>query len=421
MTVPQKVQRGQEWKPSASAHNAFVDTSEYVEELRRSGGAGVGRAGSGTNVVQVRNDSGVDRDRVDVLGIDGPVIDPADNLPAFKNGIVLKGVTPSEPTHEGCFVVLLQPLADGRIGWGMVSGVTVAKVDYTESTGRCAEVKDGDAGSLRAVPSGSAFILWPRSGTGVEWAVILLAPGRIRHFLFELKTDLEKRTLRSGPAETATAYLIDPETLDTNLDVTFTVVDDIGDRYGTGRDNTLETIDGARGKAIQLPGDEHKYIYDLECYFPPPTTTTTEEPTTTTSGDPTTTTSGDPTTTPEPTTTTTLEPPTTTTGGPTTSTTEGPSTTTTFEPPTTTTPGGPSTTTTLESSTSTTPEPTTTTTPESSTTTTDCGDYGCDWECLGGSWWKMGDYCQGACACDPPPAEDCDLEGKQLSTQCHAP
>ena len=412
MTAPQKVQSGQPWQPSATAHNAFVDTYQYVEELRRSGGAGVGRAGSGTNVVQVRNDSGVDRDRFDVLGIAGPVIDPADNLPVFKNGIVLKGVVPvlpagqgtttttgdptttttGEPTtttsapgatsHEGCFVLLLQPLAAGAIGWAMVSGVCVAKVDYTESTGRCAEIKDGDAGSLRACPSGSAFVLWPASGTGVQWAVVLLAPGRIRHFLFELKTDL-------AMGGDATAYLRDFETLERNEDVTFTVIDDIGDRYGTGADRMQEDDHGAYGKAIQLPGSEHKYVYDLECYFPSnttttpePTTTTTGEPTTTTSGEPTTTTSGDP--------TTTTEEPTTTTSGDPTTTTSGDPTTTTEEPPTTTT-----------------EEPPTTTTEEPTTTTTDpCEGQTCEWECVEGyggwGWAYRGGNCNMGCGCDAP-------------------
>jgi len=296
MTSPKKVQAGQEWQPSASAHNALVDAYQYVEQLRRSGGAGVGRSTWGTNVVQVGNDSGVDRDRFDVLGIHGPVIDPADNLPAFKNGVVLRGVLPRWPgeagttsttpapeaivSHEGCFVVLLQPLAAGAIGWAMISGVTVAKVDYTDSTGRCAEVKDGDAGSLRACPSGSAFILWPATGSGIEWAVILLAPGRIRHFLFELKTSLDE----GGTAE---AYLRDPDTLETDEDVVFTVTDDIGDRYGGGRDDCPgPSGEGAYGKAIQLPGDSHKYVYDLHCPWtcPTTTTTTTEAPTTTTAG-----------------------------------------------------------------------------------------------------------------------------------------
>jgi hypothetical protein len=174
MPSPERVRSGEPWQPSATTHNAFVDAWEYVEQLRRSGGAGTGRSVWGTNVVQVKNASGGDRDRFDVLGVDGPVISPADNLPAFKNRVVLNGVTPARPTHEGRFVVLLQPLQSGAIGWASVAGVTVAKVDFTAGVYSFADVKDGDAASLEAAPAGAARILWPTTGSGVEWAVVRL-------------------------------------------------------------------------------------------------------------------------------------------------------------------------------------------------------------------------------------------------------
>ena len=50
-----------------------------------------------------------------MLGIDSPVISPTDNETEFKNTVALSCVAPTS-SHAGKFVVLLEPLADGRMG-----------------------------------------------------------------------------------------------------------------------------------------------------------------------------------------------------------------------------------------------------------------------------------------------------------------
>lgn len=43
---------------------------------------------------------------------------PSDNKDGFKNQAVLAGVTSAADDHAGRFVILLEPLADGKIGRG---------------------------------------------------------------------------------------------------------------------------------------------------------------------------------------------------------------------------------------------------------------------------------------------------------------
>lgn len=178
MAAPQKVRAGETWQPSASDHNAFVGAWQYVQRMLRSGGARVGRNAWGTGIVSMRNSSGADRDRFDVLGIDAPTITPSDNLAQFQGQICLDGVTPTLG-HMGRFAVLLEPVKAGRITpWAMVAGVTVAKVNFRPAGDhQFCEAAGGEAGALETLAGGSARLLWPTTGSGVEWSVIRLCDG----------------------------------------------------------------------------------------------------------------------------------------------------------------------------------------------------------------------------------------------------
>ena len=78
-----KVQTGQALVIPAAAYNAFVDAAlDYRQRASR-----VGRearpAFRQASIVLVRNDSGSDRERFDVLGVGVPVVDPVDDEDAF--------------------------------------------------------------------------------------------------------------------------------------------------------------------------------------------------------------------------------------------------------------------------------------------------------------------------------------------------
>ena len=176
-----KVQAGQPLVISAAAYNAFVDAAlDYRQRASR-----VGRearpAFRQASIVLVRNDSGSDRERFDVLGVGVPVIDPADGEEAFKERVALAGVVPVAGTHAGLFVVLAEPLAAGAIGHAFAAGVCPVRIDVPDGEGewRIAEIAGGVTANLVAHPQGSAAILWRAGGTGVQWAVVRLgnAPG----------------------------------------------------------------------------------------------------------------------------------------------------------------------------------------------------------------------------------------------------
>ena len=178
-----KVQAGQPLAIPASAYNAFVDAA--LDHRQRTAHIGQGSQPSfaQASIILVRNASGSDRERFDVLGVDVPVIDPASNEEAFKNRLALAGVVPVSGTHEGLFVVLAEPLANGRIGHAFAAGVCPARIDVPdeESEWRFAEIAGGVAANLAAHPQGSASILWRAGGTGVQWAVVRLGNASSMH------------------------------------------------------------------------------------------------------------------------------------------------------------------------------------------------------------------------------------------------
>jgi len=67
------------------------------------------------------------------LGVTGIVFGPTDNLTEFKNQPTLTGGIPSGQFHAaghvGRFVVLLEPIAAGKIGRGVASAFTVCRVN----------------------------------------------------------------------------------------------------------------------------------------------------------------------------------------------------------------------------------------------------------------------------------------------------
>jgi len=140
-----KVQSGQKLVIPAAAYNSFIDAA--VDYRRRT--AHIGQQSQPSfrqgNIVLVRNDSGSNQNRLAVLGIDTPIIDPASNDSEFKNRVALSCVTPAENTHEGKFVILAEPLASGKIGRAYAAGVCPVQIDVPDEDHEYpfAEIADG--------------------------------------------------------------------------------------------------------------------------------------------------------------------------------------------------------------------------------------------------------------------------------------
>jgi len=167
-----KVQAGQPLAISAEAFNSFIDAARAVRANRHDVAQDPGLDFRQSGIIKVKNNSGADRARFDVLGIEAPLFDPAVSLDSFKARVAVTGITPDPEKHFAKFVVLAEPLKAGAIGWGCASGLTVARVKINGESDPRADVGD-TADALASGHSGAALILWKEpAGSGPRWALI---------------------------------------------------------------------------------------------------------------------------------------------------------------------------------------------------------------------------------------------------------
>jgi hypothetical protein len=155
-----------------------------------------GRPGtfSGT-LVEVKNLSGGDRARGEVLGIDGPLFPAADALSLFTARTVLKGIRPAATyltDHvDGRFVILLEPIPAGKIGWAAAAGIVPVRLDLTATWHFRADIVHNDPSCLRSYPGGAAQIVAvDRSATGLQWAYVRWPVNPIVRYCGTLDADL---------------------------------------------------------------------------------------------------------------------------------------------------------------------------------------------------------------------------------------
>ncbi|HHM13124.1 MAG TPA: hypothetical protein ENJ16_06190, partial [Planctomycetaceae bacterium] len=155
-----KVQAGQRLQIPAEAYNAFLDAARAERNRRHNREQDATPPFRQADIILVRNDTGENRARFDVLGLSSPVVPPGANLDQFKNQVALVGGVPLVSSHAGKFAVLLEPLEAGAIGRAWASGVCPARVNVADECHEYVGVADGDPTALRSVPRGSARILW---------------------------------------------------------------------------------------------------------------------------------------------------------------------------------------------------------------------------------------------------------------------
>ncbi len=134
-------------------------------------------------IILVKNtNAGYDYDRFDVVGLGDPVIDPDDNDVSFKNQAAVAGEIPVVATHSGRWAILLEPIAAGKIGRAVASGITIARVHYQgfSKHPRCdiwalpGQHSGASATTLKSQHHGAGEILWIEDPdtSGEQWAVI---------------------------------------------------------------------------------------------------------------------------------------------------------------------------------------------------------------------------------------------------------
>lgn len=211
-----KVSEGEPFEPSARFHNATVDAIRAVRGMQSSGVVAPRFGYWQSGIVNVRNDSGTDRDQFDVLAISGLVFDPTVDLDSFKSeGVLFKGVKPSIDSFtdhgmDGRFGVLMEPVASGEIASLAVDGVVRCQVNMDATWHFRADIQD-DNTVLKSYPGGSCQILSvDRSGTGLKWAVVRL--GVNPYVAYECVLDAQ---LNSGSSAAASLYFGATDTTET--------------------------------------------------------------------------------------------------------------------------------------------------------------------------------------------------------------
>lgn len=173
-----KVQAGQRIAITVEAYNAFIDAAQAVREHKQFG-TEASQFFRQSGIVKVKNASGANQARFAVLGLTEPIILPSANEIEFKRQVTFEGDVPAKNDHRGKFAVLLEPIADGKIGLAVIAGVVPVrlKVDPEQLYDR-AEIIDADAGKLLNVPHGSARVLWIDAiGSEERWAIVRLDDG----------------------------------------------------------------------------------------------------------------------------------------------------------------------------------------------------------------------------------------------------
>jgi len=173
----QRARPGEKLKLSATAWNACLDAAEAHKRGQPGMGGGPIQFRQ-ADIVLVKNASGSDVSRFEVLGIDGVIVTPDDSLIEFQNQVALRGITPDKDDHAGKFVICLDPIADGKIGRAWVSGVCLVQVSIADVNHRFCDVLDADRGKLLSSANGSARILYKQNAElGVAWCVVRMGDG----------------------------------------------------------------------------------------------------------------------------------------------------------------------------------------------------------------------------------------------------
>lgn len=164
-----------------------------------------------TTLVNVRNDSGEDLVRFNVLSIGDPVFLPADNLDQFQSAVYFIGESPDYATRAGAFVILAESIPSGEIGRAWIAGVCPAMVLATSGqTPEWADVADaadaGDRYLLKERTQGAAQVLWIDSSGDVSgdyeqrWAIVRLGASPVARTLrvFECATTVSELDSGTG-------------------------------------------------------------------------------------------------------------------------------------------------------------------------------------------------------------------------------
>lgn len=176
MSELRPVKPGEALRIPAATYNEFVAAARYFRDRQQDQRGMPPSGGEDSGIVLVRNESGAARARFEVLGLQAPIILPADSLENFKNRPAFVGRLPIA-ADVGAFVVLQEPLDVDAIGRGKIAGVTPVQLENADSDSLFADAKAGSAAVLTPTGSGSARIIWKAASSGTVWALVRMGGG----------------------------------------------------------------------------------------------------------------------------------------------------------------------------------------------------------------------------------------------------
>lgn len=172
MTNFNRVNPGDKVGHSATMHNAFVAAAQSFQQTAISGGSKGRKSIYPSTIVSVKNESGGDVDRFEIMRIDDVIFDPSTSLASFQNHPSFIGITP-DGTHDASFVIAIEPIKDDATGKCMISGICPVRVSVSSETHEFAYM-DTTIGWLNSTSTDGARILWKEAGTGSKWAIVRL-------------------------------------------------------------------------------------------------------------------------------------------------------------------------------------------------------------------------------------------------------
>ena len=121
--------------------------------------------------VLIRNTTVASTDKFDAFSVNDVLIEPGDNQDEFDDFPIIDGDKPAS-SDEGNFALALEPLASNAIGRAIISGVTPAIVNVSDSSHMWCDVANNSHRLVSKSMGGGARILYKESGTGDKRCLI---------------------------------------------------------------------------------------------------------------------------------------------------------------------------------------------------------------------------------------------------------
>lgn len=168
MTIEQ-VSSGDAFSFQASAYNKMANAANAFQANQLRAGQRTDLKFENNGVILVRNKTGSDRARYDIIALDGTIVDPTINESGYLERAAYDTafVEDATPDNQPALVILQEPLAIDAIGQAIVLGVTRARVRENSATHKYA-TWTSDPSILDSVDFGPIKILSIDGGTASE-------------------------------------------------------------------------------------------------------------------------------------------------------------------------------------------------------------------------------------------------------------